>query len=168
MRFHSYNCSYENQEKVMSYRVNHINKKTGITYVYESVSCWDKEKKQSRNKQMCIGKLDPVSGKLIPSKRLKPEQPIAKNETITASAEIVGPSIILDAITKQLGLEGLLKSCFPQEYRQIQVMAYYLASQGGALSHCGTWCKSHAPSIETLTSQRISDHLKQTDSLEPF
>ena len=159
MRFHSYNCSYENQEKVMSYRVNHINKKTGITYVYESVSCWDKEKKQSRNKQMCIGKLDPVSGKLIPSKRLKPEQPIAKNETITASAEIVGPSIILDAITKQLGLEGLLKSCFPQEYRQIQVMAYYLASQGGALSHCGTWCKSHAPSIETLTSQRISEIL---------
>ena len=40
----------------MAYHVNHVNKKTGVTYVYESVSVWDKERKQSRNKQVCIGK----------------------------------------------------------------------------------------------------------------
>jgi hypothetical protein len=33
----------------MAFRVNHLNKKTGVTYVYEAVSVWDKEKKQSRN-----------------------------------------------------------------------------------------------------------------------
>jgi hypothetical protein len=54
----------------MPFRVNHVNKATGVTYVYESVSFWDKEKKQSRNKQVCVGKLDPTSGKFIPSKRL--------------------------------------------------------------------------------------------------
>ena len=53
----------------MSYRVNHVNKKTGVTYVYEAVSIWDKKKKQSRNKQVCVGKLDPVTGEFIPSNR---------------------------------------------------------------------------------------------------
>jgi hypothetical protein len=32
----------------MAFRVTHLNKKTGTTYVYESVSFWDKGKKQSR------------------------------------------------------------------------------------------------------------------------
>ncbi len=143
----------------MSYRVNHINKKTGVTYVYESVSHWDKKKKQARNKQVCVGKLDPVTGAFISSNRLKPEKPVVKNEIITASAEIVGPSIILDAITEQLGLRSLLKACFPDEYEQIQAMAYYLASQGGPLSHCVMWCKSQVHSLEPLTSQRISEIL---------
>lgn len=38
----------------MAFRVNHLNKKTGVTYVYETTSYWDKKRKQSRNKQVCI------------------------------------------------------------------------------------------------------------------
>jgi transposase len=143
----------------MTYRTKHVNKKTGITYVYESVSTWDKKKKQSRNKQVCVGKLDSVSGAYIPSKRLNPEQAAVRDPTVTASAQIIGPSIILDAITRQLGLEKLLKFCFPQEYQQILAMAYYLTTQGGPLSYCGTWCKNHLPFVECLTSQRISEIL---------
>ncbi|WP_168735528.1 hypothetical protein [Cohnella fermenti] len=45
----------------MTYRVHHYNKKNGVTYVYEAVSVWDKEKKAPRNKQVCIGKLDPAT-----------------------------------------------------------------------------------------------------------
>ena len=145
----------------MPCRVNHVNKDTGVVYVYESVSYWDKEKKQPRNKQVCIGKLDPVSGELIPSRRLSPEQAAVRDPVVTASAEVVGSSIILDTITKQLGLDGLLKSCFPKEYQQILTMAYYLVSQGGPLSHCGTWCKSHAHPFGTpLTSQCITEILR--------
>ena len=143
----------------MPCRVNHVNKITGVTYVYEYTSYWDKEKKQSRNKQVCVGKLDPASGEFIPSKRLKPEQAVIRDPGVTASAEVLGPSIVLDAIHEQLGLGQLLKSCFPQEHQQIQTMAYYLAIQGGPLSYCGTWCKNHAPAVECLTSQRISEIL---------
>lgn len=143
----------------MPCRVNHINKTTGVTYVYEYTSFWDREKKQSRNKQVCVGKLDSVSGEFIPSKRLKPEQAAIRDPAVTASAEIVGPSIVLDAITEQLGLQQLLRSCFPQEYKEIQAMAYYLAIQGGPLSYCGKWCRNHAPFVECLTSQRISEIL---------
>jgi hypothetical protein len=75
----------------MTFRLYKVNKKTGITYVYESSSYWNKEKKQSRNKQTCIGKLDPISKEFIPSKRLKPEQVATRDPAVTASASIVGP-----------------------------------------------------------------------------
>ena len=45
------------------------NKKNGVTYVYESSGYWDKEKQQARNIRTCIGKLDPVTGEIIPSKK---------------------------------------------------------------------------------------------------
>lgn len=147
----------------MSCRVNYVNKRTGITYVYESVSYWDKDKKQSRNKRVCLGKLEPITGELVPSKRLKPmpEKVIPQDPAITASAEIVGGSVVLDAITERLGLGALLKSCFPKEYSQILTMAYYLVSRGAPLSHCGTWCKTHAhPYGELLTDQRITEVLR--------
>ena len=145
----------------MASRVNHVNKTTGVTYVYESISYWDKDKKQSRNKQVCIGKLDPVSREFIPSKRLKPQQAAVRDPVVTASAAIVGPSIILDSLTERLGLEKLLKASFPKIYKQILTMAYYLASHGGPLSHCVSWCRSHEHPFEApLTSQCISEVLR--------
>ncbi|EQD32958.1 transposase IS4 family protein, partial [mine drainage metagenome] len=110
----------------MAHRVNHVNKKTGVTYVYEYTPYWDKEKKQARNTQVCIGKIDAVSGQFVPSKRLAPSQAAARDTAVTASAEVIGPSLILDAVTERLGLGKLLKACFPQTYQQILTMAYYL------------------------------------------
>lgn len=46
--------------------VKSTNKKTGITYVYESESYWDPEKKQPRNRRKLIGKLD-EAGNVIPT-----------------------------------------------------------------------------------------------------
>ena len=46
-------------EVIYMSQVKVTNKKSGITYVYESESYWDKEKKQPRNKRKLIGKIDP-------------------------------------------------------------------------------------------------------------
>ena len=144
----------------MGYRINHLNKKTGVTYVYESISYWDKTKKQPRSKQVCIGKLDKDGVTFIPSKRLDPKQAAARDPEVTAKAQIIGPNIILDEITKELQLDKLLQKCCPECYQQVKAMAYYLVHQGNALSHCENWCASHIPSIaSTLTSQNISDIL---------
>lgn len=43
------------------------NKKAGVTYVYESRSYWDKEKQQPRNKRKLIGKIDPLTGEMVPT-----------------------------------------------------------------------------------------------------
>ena len=144
----------------MSSRVHVLNKKTGVTYVYESISYWDKEKQQARNKRVCIGKLAADNTAFIPSSRLKPEQVAARDPDVKVSATIIGPTLILDMITDKLGLNSLLKSSFPQHHEQIQIMSYYLVAYGGALSRCKVWSKSHAPDLTTsLTSQRISELL---------
>lgn len=42
-------------------------KRSGTTYVYESESYWDKEKKQPRSRRKLIGKLDEETGEIIPT-----------------------------------------------------------------------------------------------------
>jgi transposase len=144
----------------MSYRVHQINKKTGVTYVYEAISIWDKEKKQPRNKQVCIGKINPKTGEFVPSKRLDPKQAAIKDPAVTATARVIGPSLLLDKITTELGLDKIIKNCFPHDYQQILSIAYYLTINGGSLSHCEAWSKSHAhPYDKPLASQRVSEIL---------
>ncbi len=53
--------------------VYQTNKSTGITYAYKSESYWDKEKQQSRAKRKCIGKLDPETGQIVPTRKQKPK-----------------------------------------------------------------------------------------------
>lgn len=47
--------------------IKHKDKRTGVTYVYESESYWDKEKQQPRSKRTLIGKLDEETGEIIPT-----------------------------------------------------------------------------------------------------
>lgn len=42
-------------------------KRSNITYAYESHSYWDKEKKTSRAKRTLIGRVDPDSGEIVPT-----------------------------------------------------------------------------------------------------
>jgi len=144
----------------MPYRIHHLNKKTGVTYVYESVSRWDKEKQQARSTQVCIGKLDLETGAFIPSKRITQSTLHDAEAVGSATATIVGPSLILDELSKRLGIAKLLKAAFPECSAQILTMAYYLACQGGPLSQSESWTKTHEhPAIKPLTSQRISEIL---------
>jgi len=155
----------------MAFKVHQLNKKSGVTYVYEAVSTYNKEIKQSRNKQVCVGKIDPATGTFIPSKRLNPQQAAIRDPTVTASAQIIGPVAVLNEFSRLTGLADLLKSCFPDTHRQILAMANYLAIQGGALSHCSSWAKSHEPDLaNSLTSQRISEILSSigTDAKQTF
>lgn len=47
--------------------IKKYNKKNNTTYVYDSVSYWDKELKQPRSKRKLIGKIDPVTGDVVPT-----------------------------------------------------------------------------------------------------
>nr|WP_300663431.1 hypothetical protein [uncultured Acetatifactor sp.] len=52
-------------------------KRSGITYVYESHSYWDPEKKMTRAKRKLIGKIDPDTGETVPTdgRNKKPRTP---------------------------------------------------------------------------------------------
>ena len=49
--------------------IKQTNKKTGITYVIDSESYWDKEKQQPRSRRKIIGKIDPITGEVVPTNR---------------------------------------------------------------------------------------------------
>ena len=52
----------------MSSIVYQIDRKTGTKYAFESTSYWDKDKKQPRSKRRYLGKVDPETGDIIPSR----------------------------------------------------------------------------------------------------
>lgn len=146
----------------LSYRKN---KKTGVTYVYSiEKSFWDKEKKSPRNKQICLGKLDPSSGEVIPAKRR--QKNIESNTSmsgVTAVSRIAGPYLLLESITKKHGLDTLLKKCFPEQWQFMLSLIYFIVHKGVALSRAEQWSSSCLhPFGESFLNQRISDLLKQT------
>lgn len=69
-------------------QVKVTNKKSGITYVYESESYWDKEKKQPRNKRKLIGKIDPETGEIVPTRNHVSDIPDGSGELPASIAEL--------------------------------------------------------------------------------
>jgi len=47
--------------------IKQFDKRSGITYIYESHSFWDPEKRMTRAKRTLIGRLDPETGEVIPT-----------------------------------------------------------------------------------------------------
>ena len=54
------------------------NKKTGVVYAYENRPFWDSEKKQSRSTRKLLGKVDPLSGNIVPTEGRSVKKTIAK------------------------------------------------------------------------------------------
>ncbi len=63
--------------------VKHTDKRSGITYAYESISYWDKETKMPRCKRKLIGRVDPETGEIRPTdgrcKKTAPIKNLRKN-----------------------------------------------------------------------------------------
>ena len=143
------------------------NKQNGVTYVYESVGYWDKTKKQARNKRKCIGKLDPLTGEIIPSHKidLADLSSVARKRgplPITESnRRFYGATYLFDAIGEKLGITEDLTKCFPETYQQILSIAYYLILEDrNPMSRFPRWSLTHAhPYGKDIPSQRSSELL---------
>ena len=63
--------------------IKQYDKRSGITYAYESHAYWDPEKKMSRAKRTLLGRIDPETGEIIPTdgrnRRKKEEKPSAQD-----------------------------------------------------------------------------------------
>lgn len=64
--------------------VQQYNKERDVTYVYESQSYWDKEKKQPRSRRKLIGKLDPETGEIVPTGKPGRKRKSQKNSSSAA------------------------------------------------------------------------------------
>ena len=148
--------------------VYQLDKRSGITYAYESISKWDSEKKQSRSKRTLIGRVDKATGEIIPTDgRMKKEKPLrpavhrpTKNKVKPAIKRLYyGATYMLDEIGDKLGLTEDLQRCFPDTYKQIQSLAYYLILEDrNPLYRFEKWGITHRhPYGKEITSQQSSD-----------
>lgn len=60
--------------------INSYNRKRGVTYVYESISYWDKELKQPRSKRRLLGRRDPDTGELIATRKQNTASAVTPSE----------------------------------------------------------------------------------------
>ena len=148
--------------------VHQTDKRTGITYAYESISYWDKDKQQSRAKRHLIGRVDPATGQIIPTRGknvITPEKVLpekGKTEWVPAvdiTRTYYGATYLLDQIGSTTGIAEDLKRCFPGTWRQILSIAYFLILEDkNPLYRFSKWSITHHhPYGENIPSQRSSE-----------
>ena len=148
--------------------VKQLDKRSGITYVYESVSYWDREKKQPRSKRTLIGRLDPATGEIVPTdgrgkhRAQKEADPVVRKGPVPVAKTdrlFFGATYLLDQIGEVTGLTADLKTCFPNTYKQIQSIAYYLVLEDqNPLFRFKKWAAIHRhPYGKDIPSQRSTE-----------
>ena len=78
--------------------IKQFDKRSGITYVYDSKSFYDKEKKCSRAKRTLIGKIDPVTGEIVPTD--------GRNKGAKSKRKDISPDIDKDKRIHELEVEN--------------------------------------------------------------
>lgn len=146
--------------------VKQTDKRTGITYAYETVYFWDKEKKQSRCKRTIVGKIDPQSGEIIKTRGRATKkadcQTVTKEKT-SISKQVkhlyYGATYLLTQFSNDLGLTEDLKKCFPETYKQLLSIAFYLILEdNNPLYRFEKWHLTHKhPYGENIISPRSSE-----------
>jgi transposase len=130
----------------------------GTVYAYENMSYWDKGTKTTKHKRKCIGHVDTATGDVVPNH--KKEVATTKNTERFCNVKGIGVTKLLGRVAELTGLRGVLNSVFDEDWRQILSCAYYLLSEGNALSRIEQWSAANAmPFDGILTSQRVSDLL---------
>ncbi|MCC8106007.1 MAG: hypothetical protein LIO99_08400 [Clostridiales bacterium] len=104
--------------------------RTGITYVYESESYWDKEKQQPRAKRKLIGKIDEATGEIVPTDGRGRKRKNPKRES-QAAAETVKESP--DGFRMQLGQKDALITQLTEENRQLKSEVESLLNELGGI-----------------------------------
>ena len=148
--------------------VKQLDKRSGITYIYESVSYWDREKKQPRSKRTLIGRLNPTTGEIVPTdgrgkrRAQKEDDPAVRKGPVPVARTnrlFFGATYLLDQIGEVTGLTADLKTCFPNTYKQILSIAYYLVLEDqNPLFRFKKWAAIHRhPFGKDIPSQRSTE-----------
>ena len=146
--------------------IHQKDRRSGITYAYESVSYWDKSKQQSLSKRTLIGRVDDKTGEILPTdgrgRKKKDGYVPAKSGPVPVERTarfFYGATYLLDAVGEKLGITQDLKACFPETYQKILSTAYYLVLEDhNPLYRFEKWGGLHKhPYGKNITSQRSSE-----------
>jgi len=146
----------------------------GTEYVYEDQPYWDTKKKRGAHKRVYIGKN--VNGEFIPNKKhlLQIELDKAKENIQLGSVptsqclrQFYGAVYLLDQIGDNTRVTHDLKLCFPDSYKQILSIVYYLILESSPLHRFQKWNRTHKhPYGSDIPSQRSSELLASIGDAE--
>ena len=162
--------------------------RTNITYVYETSYRWDKQKQQSRATRKCIGKIDPLTGNIVPTRGRKPNGEGVKHKSKTKSAEqtsfeisenvhlkrsFYGATYLLESFSNELGLTKDLQRCFPERYKQLLSIAFYLILEdNNPLYRFERWHLTHKhpydQNISSAESSKLFASIKESQIYQFF
>lgn len=149
--------------------VTQTDKRSGITYAYDTEYYWNKDKKQSRSKRICVGKVDPVTGEIIPTRGRSKK---GKSKTGKLSPNKTGPkpfseskhlfygaTYLLESFADEMGLTHDLKQCFPDTYQKLLSIAFFLILEdNNPLYRFEKWHLTHKhPYGQDIASPRSSE-----------
>ena len=150
--------------------IHQTDKRSGITYAYETTYRWDPEKKQSRSKRTIIGRVDKATGEIVPTdgrmkkakSKSETDNPVKKpgpKPVINTRHMYYGATYLLEEMSNDIGLTSDLASCFPNIYQQILSIAFYLILEdNNPLYRFEKWHITHKhPFDEDITSPRSSE-----------
>jgi transposase len=159
------------------------NNKSGTIYVYAGKSKRVLGQKNPESKKRYLGKLNQETGEIIETNWKKSKNPQRilqqaynkidntlndeKNnsnstKSLISTTRIYGTHLLLDKICKDTGLLALLKIIFPDKYKEILSIVYYIAHKGNPLYRIEGWSMRHKhPYDDYISSQRISELLRE-------
>lgn len=149
--------------------VKQLDKRSGITYAYESISRWDKQKKQSRSTRKLIGRVDEKTGEILATDGRGRKEPSGDETVIkvkrgrvpslSVGRQFYGATYMLDKIGEKTGITDDLRTCFPDNYKMILSIAYFLIlEENNPLFRFGRWSRLHRhPYGKEIASQRSSE-----------
>ena len=81
--------------------IKQLNKKTGITYVYESHSFRDKTTKQPRSTRKLIGRIDDATGEIIPTRKKRNINATASEDANNITTNKDDAAVSLDIVKEK-------------------------------------------------------------------
>ena len=148
-----------------------VRSKSGRVYVYENTSYWDKISKKPKSVRKCLGHLDPETDEIVPNRIKYVTDHMPKQGRSQCSTYTYGVSALLDTISADIGIADTLQKVFPEDWSAILCCAYYLISEGNALSRVEQWSRQAiTPYEKILADQRVSELLTRisTDKIREF
>jgi transposase len=90
---------------------------------------------------------------------------LSEDDIMTARAVFIGPDLVFGAITKRCHISSILEKIFGERImKDILSLAWYLASEGNALSDSDSWLDYYEnPRGSTMSSQDVSKLLDAID-----
>lgn len=124
-------------------------------YVYEATSRWDPKKKQSRQTRVFLGRKDPVTGEIIPTKHSS--KPSGSNPVTIQSVHETGGTHLAKSLMDQTGLKPCLDTVYGKKSAAICSLILYMLLEQSPYYLQSAWAQRTGE--HELSSQTISELL---------